>query len=118
MSHQMIDDPIERKRGGRIIEFYVCPCCGKVSFDSYTLKAPWESYTCNAQCRQCGKQVQSIDSPDRCAKCGQEMECLYEERPISIIFAISIMDLSGVECREFSTKLHNQMTRLNLPVLK
>lgn len=102
-----------QNHGRRLIEFYTCPWCGLVSFDSYTLKAPWDSYTCQTRCRQCGKYVQSIDSIDRCSTCSDFDSCLFIERPVSIIFAISIMDLSGRECRESCTELHEQMGRLN-----
>ena len=105
-------DSIEENRGRRLVEFYSCPFCGKVSFDVYTLKAPWDTYMCNAQCRHCCKFVHSVDSPDRCGKCGKQLACLYEERPLCTIFAISLTDLNGIDCRSLSAKLTEQMKRL------
>jgi ribosomal protein L37E len=102
---------VGHNRGKRIIEFYICPKCGSATYDLYTLKASFDSYCCKSQCRRCGKLTFSVDSSQRCEDCSKLLECLYEDRPLADLFAMSLRDLRDYEVREILVELDEQLKR-------
>jgi hypothetical protein len=98
-------------QNNKVDEFFVCPKCGFVSHDLYKIRMMDDAYTCKTACRKCGCRYHSIDTDLRCQECIKQTECLFEERMVVTLIAMSVRELDTFDRQAIQSQIRKQLEK-------